>query len=73
MPKSRVNLTVDSTLLDEAKSAGLRLSETFEAALSEALRREAGEAWRRENAGAIEDYNQRIGLKGPFGRSLRRY
>ena len=50
----RANVTVDATLLAEAKALGVSLSGTLDEALREKLRAARREAFLRENAEAYE-------------------
>ncbi|QMW23506.1 type II toxin-antitoxin system CcdA family antitoxin [Sandaracinobacteroides saxicola] len=52
-----VNITLTSSLVDEAKSIGLNLSRVCEAALASAVKAEQAAAWKRENQAAIEATN----------------
>ncbi|TVQ34508.1 MAG: post-segregation antitoxin CcdA [Geminicoccaceae bacterium] len=59
----RTHVTVDRTLLEEAKAHGVSLSATLDEALRDKLRTARHEAYRRENAEAyaaanrwVEDY-----------------
>ena len=58
--KKAVNLSINATLLREAKSQGLNLSKLLERALAE----ENARLWLTENKAAIDAYNQRIELQG---------
>ena len=69
--KRAVNLSLDSDLLDEAKSYGLNLSRTVEAKLSEALREERQRRWREENAEAIDEANEELKRNGMWSDDLR--
>ncbi|SEK02584.1 antitoxin CcdA [Cribrihabitans marinus] len=55
--RKATNLSLDQTLLAEARALGVNLSRAAEAGLSEAVRRAKAEAWRRENAEAIASSN----------------
>jgi antitoxin CcdA len=69
--KRAVNLSLDSDLLDEAKSYGLNLSRTVEAKLAEALREERGRRWKEENAEAIKYWNEELERNGLWSDGLR--
>ena len=51
------NLTLDASLLSEARALGINLSRAAESGLREAVRAAKTEAWRRENAAAIDSQN----------------
>jgi antitoxin CcdA len=67
-----VNLTIRADLLEEAKQLKLNASQAAEAGLLEAVRRARAEAWRRENAAAIDEYNRRVAA-GEFDEFLHRF
>lgn len=72
-PKKPVSLSANSALVSRAKKAGLNLSQTFEDALVDKLRKTLEEQWLEENRQAILDYNSRIEQHGVFGASKRRF
>ena len=53
LSKRRTNVTIDSSLLDAARSYGLNVSAISEAALDQAVRRAQADAWVAENQDAI--------------------
>lgn len=57
-PKKPTNVSINSDLLQKAKDLKINLSATLEHALAEQLRKEQRNEWLRENAGAIQAYNQ---------------
>ena len=57
MNKRATNLTIDSVLLNEARSLNINLSATFEASLRDAVRARKAAAWLEENHAALEGYN----------------
>ncbi len=71
--KRRTNVTVDGDVLDEAREAGLNLSQTLERALTVTLRRNRQIAWQVENRKAIESINDHIERHGLFGDGHRRF
>jgi len=71
--KQPVNLTVDGELLKEARQAGIKLSEVFEAHLGALLREKRRKQWLEQNREAIEAYNRRIARSGMFGDRFRRF
>ncbi|MBX3170797.1 MAG: type II toxin-antitoxin system CcdA family antitoxin [Candidatus Eremiobacteraeota bacterium] len=72
-PKRPVNLSVNSDLLDQAKSAGVNLSFVLEHALIDEVRKRKAEAWLRDNRKAIQNYNQHILEHGTFSDDLRAF
>ena len=58
------NLSLDPALLEEAKALDVNISRAAEAGLREAVRKAKGEAWLRENAGAIESWNEWVAKNG---------
>ncbi len=59
------NVTIDQTLLDEAKGLGLNISRAAETGIETAVRAEKERLWQVENAEAIQssnDYVEKYGL-----------
>ena len=71
--KKPVNLTANSDLLRIAKSEGLNLSQVFEEALAEKVRKHLEEQWLAENQEAIAHYNARIEKDGVFAARKRKF
>ena len=71
--KRAVNLSLDSDLLDEAKSYGFNLSRTVESGLVEALRKERGRRWQQENAEGIRASNEELERNGLWSDGLRTF
>jgi antitoxin CcdA len=65
--RKAVNLSIDSTLLSEAREQGLNLSQVLE----RALREERARRWLAENKDAIEAYNEDIRKHGVWSEGLR--
>ena len=65
--RQAVNVTVSAPLLAEARALGIPLSATLEEALRLKVRGEREAEWLRQNAGAVEDYNERVDREGTFG------
>ncbi len=55
--RKAVNLSIDAELVSNAKAMGINLSQTCEAALSAALKKEREEQWIKENWDAIQSSN----------------
>ena len=69
--KRAVNLSIDSDLLDEAKSYGVNLSKMVEAGLAVALRAEREHRWLKENKKTLQDFDRYIDEQGVFGDEWR--
>jgi antitoxin CcdA len=72
-PKVPTNLSARTDLVREAKELGLNLSEVFEAAIAEAIRRKRQERWLAENEEAIAAYNVRVERDGVFSDDWRKF
>jgi antitoxin CcdA len=72
-PKKATNLSVNSDLLEQAKSSKINLSQTLEQALAEKLREHKKRQWLAENRDALDNYNQRIEADGVFSDDLRQF
>lgn len=71
--KIATNLSVRADVVKEAKALGLNLSELFEAAILEAIRRRRRESWQTENREAIESYNGKVAREGVFSDDWRKF
>ena len=72
-PKKPVNLTLNSDLLKLGKDMGLNLSGLAEEALAQAVKARLAESWLRENALAIQAYNEHVDTHGVFSDGLRSF
>jgi len=72
-PKKPTNVSINSDLLQKAKDLKINLSATLELALAEQLRNEQRVEWLRENANAIQSYNQFVETNGTFSDSVRKF
>jgi antitoxin CcdA len=72
-PKKPTNVSINSDLLEKAKGLNINLSATLERALAEQLRTEQRAQWLRENAEAIQAYNQFVETNGTFSDSVRKF
>lgn len=63
-PKKPTNLTLDTSLLAEARAFGVNLSQAAEAGLRRAVADAKAEVWRRDNAAALASSNAWIDEKG---------
>ena len=64
MPRRATSMTLDATLLDEARALGVNLSRAAEEGISARTKAARAEAWQRENAEAIQNYNEYIEKNG---------
>jgi antitoxin CcdA len=71
--KKAVNVSIQSELLDAARTEDINLSATLEAALTEQLRIRRRDRWRAENEAAIEAYNRDVDQNGSFGDHARSF
>jgi antitoxin CcdA len=71
--KRATNLSVDASLLEEAKALGLNLSRVLEDSLRARVAQEKQERWLRENAKGIAAHNERVETRGAFSDRLRRF
>lgn len=61
------NLSIDATLLGEAKSLSVNISRAAEAGIADAVRKEKERRWKEENREAIEGWNRYFEENGlPF-------
>ncbi|MDF3607635.1 type II toxin-antitoxin system CcdA family antitoxin [Paracoccus sp. DMF-8] len=60
-----VNLTLDQSLLSDARALGISLSRAAEAGLRQAVHEARAERWRQENAAALAASNAWVDEKGP--------
>jgi len=58
------NLSLDSTLLKEAKALGINVSRSAEAGIEEAVRRSKREQWLKANADALNSSNAFVEANG---------
>ena len=72
-PKKPTNVSINSDLLEKARTLGINLSATLEQALAEQLRVEQRARWLQENAGAIKAYNEFVESNGTFSDSVRKF
>ncbi len=72
-PKKPVNLSLNSDLLRMGKDLGLNLSRIAELAIAQAVKEALAEDWLKENAEAIQAYNQRVEAQGVFSDDARTF
>ncbi|RMD98051.1 MAG: acetoacetyl-CoA synthase [Calditrichaeota bacterium] len=71
--KKATNLRINSDLIAKARALGINLSATLERALIEEIKRRQRAQWLKENAGAIEAYNQFVEERGVFSDGSRSF
>jgi antitoxin CcdA len=71
--KKSANLSVNETLLQQAKALNINLSQMLEQRLAEYLRESLQQSWVKENREAIDAYNRRIERNGVFSDGLRTF
>ena len=62
--KKRTNLSLNTTLLQEAKSLGINLSQSAETGIAEAIKQRKQALWLKNNAEAITSSNEFINQNG---------
>jgi len=72
-PKRATNLSINSDLLQKAKSYNINLSKSFESYLNELVKKEEEKKWREENLQAIASFNERVEKQGVFSEGLRNF
>lgn len=70
-PKKAANLSVNSSLLAQARERNINLSATLEAALTEKLRQAKEAEWLEQNREAIERLNAFVEKHGLFNHGHR--
>ena len=71
--KKATNLSVDESLLAQARRLKLNLSQVFETGLDAAIRLRQRENWLRTNRAALEAYNEHVERDGVFSDGLRSF
>ena len=64
MTRAKVNLTLDSSVAEEARSLGLNMSRLAERAIAEASRIERNRQWREQNRDALDRYAVEVAQNG---------
>ena len=70
-PKKSANLSINSSLLAQARTLNINLSATLEQALAETVRQRQRELWLAENQQAIAAYADFVEENGVFSDGLR--
>jgi len=71
--KKATNVTINSDLLQKAKSYNINISKNFEAYLAEVVKKREEEQWLEENKSAIDAFNERVEKEGLFSDEHRRF
>ena len=71
--KRATNVTVDASLLRQARELGINLSAVLDEALEVEVRKRLRERWLEDNREAIDDYNTRLARSGVFSDGIRRF
>jgi len=71
--KKATNVTINSDLLQKAKSYKINISKNFEAYLAEVVRKREEKQWLEENQSAFDAVNERIEKEGLFSDEYRRF
>jgi len=72
-PKRPTNLSVNSDLLDQAKTMKINISSILESALANIVKQKKREQWLEENKDSINTYNEVIKEVGLFSDELRSF
>ncbi|MEM1021621.1 MAG: type II toxin-antitoxin system CcdA family antitoxin [Sphingomonadales bacterium] len=62
--RRRVNLSISTDVMEQAKALSLNASKAAEAGIESAIRKAKEEAWRDENKDAIAKHNARVERDG---------
>ena len=60
MARAKVNLTLDTSVTEEARELGLNMSRLAETAIASAAKIERNRIWREENREALEAYAEEV-------------
>lgn len=72
-PKKPTNLSINSDLLNRARSLNINLSATLENSLKQILAEKRAEQWKLENRAAIQAYNDFVEENGCFSDDYRSF
>ncbi len=72
-PKKATNLSLNSDLLQKARSLKVNLSATLEQALKDKLKSVEAEKWKQENKAAISAYNEFVSENGCISDEYRHF
>lgn len=71
--KKPTNVSINSDLLEKARSLNINLSAALEEALTQQVRAEQQAQWKKENSRAIDAYNRFVEENGVFSDELRKF
>lgn len=71
--KRSLHVSVDASLIDEARSLGINFSQLLDKSLRAEIISAREQKWRAENREAIEEYNAQITEHGTFAESFRKH
>jgi len=71
--KKATNVTINSDLLQKAKSYKINISKNFEAYLADVVKKREEQQWLEVNREAIAKQNERIEKQGCFSDGIRRF
>ena len=71
--KKATNVTINSDLLQKAKSYKINISKNFEAFLVEIVKKREEQQWLEENKEAMDAFNEKVEKRGLFGDKYRRF
>jgi antitoxin CcdA len=71
--KTPTNVSIRADLVQRAKELGLNLSGLLEGAIEQAIRVAEREAWQRDNAEAMDSYNDWVAKHGAFSDAWRKF
>ena len=64
MARAKVNLTLETSVTEEARELGLNMSRLAETAIANAAKIERNRIWREENREALEAYAKEVEKNG---------
>lgn len=62
--KQTINLSIQKTIIHEAKELDLNLSRNAEKGIEDAIKEEYSRRWKEENKAAIKAHNERVDNEG---------
>jgi len=72
-PKKPTSLTINSDLLNQAKSLNINISSVLESALADKVKQKKQSEWLQENQDSISLYNRHISNFGVFSDDIRTF
>jgi antitoxin CcdA len=71
--KTPTNVSIRADLVQRAKQLGLNLSGLLESAIEAEIRAAERKAWERDNADAMDSYNEWVAKHGGFSDAWRKF